>query len=146
MLSDSGIVIVDVNIDKETRNIINKPNVVTKGFIYVKENIDIIKEAENIVSEVVKENVKENREDKKVPSIKSEVNYSMSVLNSLMTKDKKIVNFLGTSKNGTSFLVNNLAAPVESFFENTIAVGPVNSLSNSLCPTLFAALETIVFL
>ena len=60
MLSDSGIVIVDVNIDKETRNIINKPNVVTKGFIYVKENIDIIKEAENIVSEVVKENVKEN--------------------------------------------------------------------------------------
>lgn len=60
MLSDSGIVIVDVNIDKETRNIINKPNVVTKGFIYVKENIDIIKEAENIVSEVIKENVKEN--------------------------------------------------------------------------------------
>ena len=60
MLSDSGIVIVDVNIHKETRNIINKPNVVTKGFIYVKENIDIIKEAENIVSEVVKENVKEN--------------------------------------------------------------------------------------
>ena len=60
MLSDSGIVIVDVNIDKETRNIINKPNIVTKGFIYVKENIDIIKEAENIVSQVVKENVKEN--------------------------------------------------------------------------------------
>lgn len=60
MLSDSGIVIVDVNIDKENRSIINKPNVVTKGFIYVKENIDIIKEAENIVSEVVKENVKEN--------------------------------------------------------------------------------------
>ncbi len=60
MLSDSGIVIVDVNIDKETRNIINKPVVATKGFIYVKENIDIIKEAENIVSEVVKENVKEN--------------------------------------------------------------------------------------
>ena len=60
MLSDSGIVIVDVNIDKESRNIINKPNVVTKGFIYVKENIDIIKEAENIVTEVIKENVKEN--------------------------------------------------------------------------------------
>ncbi|MBQ2946806.1 MAG: ribonuclease J [Bacilli bacterium] len=60
MLSDSGIVIVDVNIDKEDRTIINKPNVVTKGFIYVKENIDIIKEAENIVTEVIKENVKEN--------------------------------------------------------------------------------------
>lgn len=60
MLSDSGIVIVNANIDKEERNIINKPNIVTKGFIYVKDNIDIIKEAENIVTEVIKENVKEN--------------------------------------------------------------------------------------
>ena len=60
MLSDSGIVIVNANIDKKTRNIINKPNIVTKGFIYVKENIDIIKESENIVTEVIKENVKEN--------------------------------------------------------------------------------------
>ena len=60
MLSDSGIVIVNANIDKESRNIINKPNILTKGFVYVKENIDLIKEAENIVSEVIKENVKEN--------------------------------------------------------------------------------------
>jgi len=60
MLSDSGIVIVNANIDKQSRNIINKPNIVTKGFIYVKENIDIIKEAESIVGEVIKENVKEN--------------------------------------------------------------------------------------
>lgn len=60
MLSDSGIVIVDVNIDKEKRTIINKPNIITKGFIYVKENIDMIKEAEGIVSSAVLENVKEN--------------------------------------------------------------------------------------
>lgn len=60
MLSDSGIVIVDVNIDKETRTIINKPNILTKGFIYVKDNIDMIKESENIVSNIVLENVREN--------------------------------------------------------------------------------------
>lgn len=60
MLSDSGIVIVNANIDKESRKIINKPNIVTKGFIYVKENIDLIKEAEAIVTEVINENVKEN--------------------------------------------------------------------------------------
>lgn len=60
MLSDSGIVIVDVNIDKTTRTIINKPNIVTKGFIYVKDNIDMIKESENIVSEIVNNYVKEN--------------------------------------------------------------------------------------
>ncbi len=60
MLSDSGIVIVNANIDKKTRTIINKPNISTKGFIYVKDNIDIIKEAETIVSSVIQENVKEN--------------------------------------------------------------------------------------
>ena len=63
MLSDSGIVIVNVNIDKEKRTIINKPNVLTKGFIYVKDNIDMIKESESIVSTVVSENVKENHID-----------------------------------------------------------------------------------
>ncbi|MBQ9072454.1 MAG: ribonuclease J [Bacilli bacterium] len=60
MLSDSGIVIVNANIDKKTRQIINKVNILTKGFIYVKENIDLIKESENIVTEIINENVKEN--------------------------------------------------------------------------------------
>ena len=45
-----------------------------------------------------------------IESIKPRVDYSMSSLNSLLTKDKKIVTFIGTTKNGTSFLVNNLAA------------------------------------
>ena len=60
MLSDSGIVIVNANIDKQKRTIINKPNVLTKGFIYVKENIDMIKEAEKIISTTILESVKEN--------------------------------------------------------------------------------------
>jgi len=66
-----------------------------------------------------KEDLYRKNNEKNIPSIKSEVNYSMSVLNSLMTKDKKIVNFLGTSKNGTSFLVNNLAAIFDSMGINT---------------------------
>lgn len=60
MLSDSGIVIVNANIDKEKRSIINKPNIITKGFIYVKDNIDIIKESENIVAEAINNNIKGN--------------------------------------------------------------------------------------
>ena len=42
-------------------------------------------------------------------TIKSPIDYSMSNLNSLMTKDKKIVTFLGSTKNGVSFLINSLA-------------------------------------
>lgn len=54
-----------------------------------------------------------------VESIKPNVDYSMSSLNSLITKDKKIVTFLGTTKNGTSFLINNLAALFSSLGINT---------------------------
>lgn len=58
MLNDSGIVIINANIDKQTRTIINKPNIVTKGFIFVKENIDMIKESENIVTDIINKNIK----------------------------------------------------------------------------------------
>ena len=44
-----------------------------------------------------------------IESIKPQINYSMSNLNSLLSKDKKIVSFVGATKNGTSFLINNLA-------------------------------------
>ena len=54
-----------------------------------------------------------------IDSIKPKVDYSMSNLNSLLTKDKKIVTFLGTTKNGTSFLVNNLAILFSSLGINT---------------------------
>ena len=35
--------------------------------------------------------------------------YPTDAINALLTREKKIVTFVGTSKNGTSFLVNNLA-------------------------------------
>ena len=54
-----------------------------------------------------------------IASISPRINYSMSNFNSLLTPDKKIVTFVGTSKNGTSFLVNNLAAIFSSLGINT---------------------------
>ncbi len=58
-------------------------------------------------------------ENNSIESIKPQVDYSMSSLNSLLTKDKKIVTFIGTTKNGTSFLINNLAALFSSAGINT---------------------------
>jgi mRNA degradation ribonuclease J1/J2 len=65
MLSDSGIVIVNCNISKETRQIINKPNIVTKGFIYVKDNIDLLLESENIVKNIIESYITDNYIDYK---------------------------------------------------------------------------------
>ena len=65
MLSDSGIVIVNCNISKETRQIINKPNIVTKGFIYVKDNIDLLVESENVVRNIIESYITDNYIDYK---------------------------------------------------------------------------------
>ena len=50
---------------------------------------------------------------------KTENSYNDGSIASLLTSDKKIVAFVGTSKNGTSFLVNNVAALLSSKGINT---------------------------
>ena len=77
------------------------------------DSLDEIDEDESLI------NFDESDEEDGVSSIKPRVDYSMSNLNSLLTKDKKIVTFVGTTKNGTSFLVNNLAALFSSLGINT---------------------------
>jgi len=57
MLKTSGIAVVSAVIDRHSLKIINKVNIVTKGFIYVKENIDLIKEAELIVTKIIEDNL-----------------------------------------------------------------------------------------
>ena len=59
-LSDNGIVIVSTAIDKKTKDILAGPEVLTRGFIYVKDNAELIKETEKICLKVIKENTKPN--------------------------------------------------------------------------------------
>ncbi|MBE6144409.1 MAG: ribonuclease J [Firmicutes bacterium] len=59
-LADNGIVMVTVTLDKQTKQVLAGPEILTRGFIYVKDNIDIIKEIQNISLEVIKENTKEH--------------------------------------------------------------------------------------
>lgn len=60
LLCDNGIVVVSTTIDKENKQILAGPEILTRGFIYVKDNIDLIKEAEKISLEVIQENIKPN--------------------------------------------------------------------------------------
>ena len=62
-LSDNGIVLVTATIDKLTKKVLAPPEVLTRGFIYIKDNIDIIKEAERISLEVINDNIKDNYVD-----------------------------------------------------------------------------------
>jgi len=60
MLGENGIVLVVAIIDKHTKEILSGPEIVTKGFVFVKDNIDLIKEAQNMAVEILKNNTKES--------------------------------------------------------------------------------------
>jgi ribonuclease J len=57
-LSDNGIVIVTATLDKFTKKLLAGPEILTRGFIYVKDNADLIKEIEKISLEVINDNIK----------------------------------------------------------------------------------------
>lgn len=59
-LADNGIVVVTVTLDRQTKKILAGPEILTRGFIYVKDNIDIIKEIQNISLDVINGYTKEN--------------------------------------------------------------------------------------
>ena len=56
-LSENGIVIVTVTLDKQTKQILAGPEILTRGFVYVKDNIDLIKEAQNISLDIIESNI-----------------------------------------------------------------------------------------
>lgn len=60
LLSDNGIVIICSTLDKKTKKILAEPEVLTRGFVYVKENTDLIDEIKRISLEVINENISNN--------------------------------------------------------------------------------------
>ena len=73
MLGENGIVIVTSTLDRKTKKVMKEADVVTRWFIYVKDNFDLIQEARRISREAVEENI--DMENKKVDynAIKNEV-------------------------------------------------------------------------
>ena len=63
LLSDSGIVIITASIDKSSKDILAGPEVVTRGFIFAGDNVDLIKDAQKIALDVILENTKSNYVD-----------------------------------------------------------------------------------
>lgn len=63
LLGENGIVIVTTTLAKPSKKVIAGPEILTRGFIYVKDNNDLIKEAEKISLEVVNEFINPNYVD-----------------------------------------------------------------------------------
>ncbi len=54
LMSNDGILVTIINIDPKTRELLIKPNITTRGFILVNENVELIHEIENKVSDIVR--------------------------------------------------------------------------------------------
>lgn len=54
ILSDNGMVSVIVSIDSKANKILVRPNIVSRGFVFIKENQTLLKEAELVVYEALK--------------------------------------------------------------------------------------------
>ncbi|MFA5696226.1 MAG: ribonuclease J [Bacilli bacterium] len=60
MLSDNGIVIISTTLDKKTKNILAGPEVLTRGFVYVKDNSQLISEIQVLAKNVIEKNNNNN--------------------------------------------------------------------------------------
>ncbi|WP_277631383.1 ribonuclease J [Atopococcus tabaci] len=63
MLSEDGIFVAVVTIDRKKKVIVSGPQIVTRGFVYVKESIDLIEDSREIVKEVVENMLQEKQFD-----------------------------------------------------------------------------------
>lgn len=63
MLAEAGIVLVTATLDKKTKEILAGPEILTRGFIYVKDNMDILKESSVISERIIKNNTANNYVD-----------------------------------------------------------------------------------
>lgn len=73
MLGESGIVIVSCTLNKQTKEILAGPEILTRGFVYVKESTDLIKETEEICLEVIKSNIEQDAKKVDYTKIKNDV-------------------------------------------------------------------------
>ena len=63
ILSEDGIFIAVVTIDRETRTIEAGPEIQSRGFVYVKESEELLKQSEALVREIVEDSLSNRRVD-----------------------------------------------------------------------------------
>ena len=89
MLSDNGIIVISATLSKETKKIIAGPEILTRGFIYVKDSTEIIAQIKEICTEVILANVHENYVD--YGKIKGSIRDSLSKYLNEQTGNKPMI-------------------------------------------------------
>ena len=61
LLSNNGLVVISSTLSKKDKSMIIDPEIITRGFIYSKENTEIINEIKRISTEIIKNNTFSNK-------------------------------------------------------------------------------------
>ena len=61
VLSENGIVIISTTLDKKTKQIISGPEVITRGFVYVKDSSELLDEIKKLCVNVIKSNINSSK-------------------------------------------------------------------------------------
>jgi ribonuclease J len=73
MLGENGIVIISCTLDKNTKQIVGGPEILTRGFIYVKESQDLLEKTKELSREVISSNIESNAKRVDYSKIKNDV-------------------------------------------------------------------------
>ncbi len=63
ILSQEGIIVVVAAIDQKTQTVVSGPDIVSRGFIYVRENEDLMEQAQGVVADALKKSLSKGNPD-----------------------------------------------------------------------------------
>ena len=63
MLSEAGLIVVAAGLDQTTGMVVSGPEILTRGFVYIKENEEFLCEAKDLAAKILQETERENPKD-----------------------------------------------------------------------------------
>ena len=91
MLGSSGIVIISCTLDKTTKKILGGPEILTRGFIYVKESQDLLEETKALSKEVIESSIEINSKRVDYSKIKNDVRETLGKFFYKETESKPMI-------------------------------------------------------
>ena len=89
MLSENGIIIISATLSKKTKKLLAGPEILTRGFIYVKDSTELIDTMKEMCETIITDNVHENYVD--YTKIKTSIRDNLSKYLSNQTGNKPMI-------------------------------------------------------